>query len=536
MKRGRAAVGLAALAALSAGPTALHAQVPYERIRDAARDSGSWLTYSGDYAARRHSLLSEITPANVGQLRPIWIYQLQNTQTSAETTPIVADGIMYVTEPMSAVTALDARTGVPVWRWSKPMPVHLRTLGFGPSNRGVAILDSTVFVGTIDAHLVALDARSGAVRWDVTVADNAAGYAITAAPLAIPGAVIVGISGGEAGIRGFLDAYDARTGKRLWRFWTIPAPGEPGSETWTGTAWRTGGGPTWVTGSYDPDLDLLYWGVGNPGPDWNGDRRPGDNLYTASLVAVEARTGRLRWYFQFTPHDVHDWDATEIPVLFDAPIDGRQRKLVGMANRNAFYYVLDRSTGKFVHGAPYARETWARGLDSAGRPLADPVQAPSDSGTLTYPSLQGATNWFSPSYDPTTGSFFVAVREMGAIYYKRPAVYKPGQLFDGGGEHTLENDSASGAIRALDATTGAVKWSFHLFSPPWFGVLSTAGGLVFGGSNEGYAFALDATTGKPLWRFQTGGVMEGAPMSFLLGGHQAIAVAAQGAVIVFGLP
>jgi alcohol dehydrogenase (cytochrome c) len=532
----RAVVGaLGVLFVLSNGSESVGAQVPFERIRDAAKDPGSWLTYSGDYAARRHSLLAEITPANVARLRPLWIYQLQNTQTAAETTPLVADGVMYVTEPMSAVTALDVRTGVPLWRWSKPMPAHLRTLGFGPANRGVAILDSTVFIGTLDAHLVALDARSGAVRWDATVADNGAGYSITAAPLAIPGMVIVGISGGEAGIRGFLDAYDARTGKRLWRFWTIPAPGEPGSETWTGQAWRTGGGATWITGSYDPELGVLYWGVGNPGPDWNGDPRPGDNLYTASLVAIDAHTGRLRWHFQFTPHDVHDWDATEIPVLLDVAVDGQPRKLVAMANRNGFYYVLDRATGRFVHGAPYARQTWARGLDSAGRPIPNPNQAPSDSGTLIYPSMQGATNWFSPSYDSAAGLFYVAVREMGAVYYKRAATYKAGQMYAGGGEHTLESDSASGAIRALDATTGARRWEFHLYSPPWSGVLSTAGGLVFGGSNEGFVFALDAATGKPLWRFQTGGIINSSPMSFLVDGRQAIAVASQNVVVVFGL-
>jgi len=529
------AAAVAGALAFVAGVAPVRAQVSFERIRDAAHDSGNWLTYSGNYAAHRHSSLAELTPANVGRLRPRWIYQLGNTQTSAETTPVVADGIMYITEPMSAVTALDARTGAPLWRWARPMPPHLRTLGFGPVNRGVAILDSTVYVGTLDDHVVALDARSGAVRWDVTIADNAAGYAITAAPLAISGAVIIGVSGGEAGIRGFLDAYDARTGRRLWRFYTIPAPGEPGGESWPSDAWRTGGGATWLTGSYDPESDLLYWGVGNPGPDWNGDTRRGDNLYTASLVALDGRTGRLRWHFQFTPHDLHDWDANEIPVLFDAPINGRPRKLVAMANRNAFYYVLDRLTGQFIRGAPYARQTWARGLDSTGRPIANVDQIPTDSGTLTWPSLQGATNWFSPSFDQTTGLFYVAVREMGAVYYKRKAVYKPGQLYDGGGERTLENDSAAGYVRALDAATGARKWEFRLFSPPWAGLLSTGGGLVFGGTNEGYVFALDALTGKPLWRFQTGGVINASPMSFLLDGHQAIAVAAQGTIVVFGL-
>ena len=525
-----------ALALALLGASAAPAQVPYARLRDAAREPGSWLTYSGTYDGRRHSALDELTPATVAGLRPVWIHQFANTAYQSEATPLVADGVMYVAETMSAVVALDVRTGRPLWRWSRPMPADLRFIGHPPVSRGVALLDSTVFMATVDAHLVALDARTGTPRWDVEVASNKAGYAMTVAPLAVDGKVIVGVAGGEAGIRGFIDAYDARTGARLWRFHTVPAPGEPGSETWSGDAWKTGGGPTWVTGSYDPELRLLYWGVGNPAPDWNGDMRPGDNLYTGSVVALDIDRGTLRWHFQFTPHDTHDWDANQTSILVDTLIAGKPRKLLVTANRNAFYYVLDRVTGEFLHGTPYAKQTWAERLDARGRPVLVPGKEPSDSGTLVWPSLQGGTNWLPPSYSPRTGLFYVPVREMGAYYYKREAEYVPGTPFMGGGERALENDDAYGAIRALDVTTGQVKWEFRQQTPPWSGVMSTAGGLVFGGSNEGWFFALDATTGKPLWRFQTGGLIHTAPISFAVDGRQHVAIASNNAVIVFARP
>jgi len=514
---------------------AASAQVPYDRIRRAAAEPGHWLTYSGNYEAHRFSPLAQLTPANVARLKPAWVYQVQN-RGGVETTPLVVDGVMYITEPPTVVSALDLRTGRRLWTWERTLPNDLQTIGFGRVNRGVAVLGDMVYVGTLDAHLIALDVRSGAVRWDAEVADYKSGHCITAAPLAIDGKIITGISGGEAGIRGFLDAYDAKTGKRLWRFWTIPGYGEPGNDTWhTPDSWKTGGGSTWVTGSYDSQLNLIYWGTGNPGPDWNGDPRPGDNLYTCSLVALDAATGKLRWHFQFTPHDVHDWDATEIPVLLDTVFRGKPRKVAAMANRNAFYYLLDRSTGEFWLGTPSAKQTWAKGLDDRGRPAVLPNTEPSEEGTLVWPSLQGATNWFSPSYDAGRKQFYVSVREMAAYYYKGEAEYKPGTFFAGGGERALRGDEAFGAIRALDVSTGKKKWEFRLQSPPWVGVLGTAGGLVFGGSNEGNFYALDAESGKALWEFQTGGGMASNPISFLIGGKQHVAVAAGHAVFVFGL-
>jgi alcohol dehydrogenase (cytochrome c) len=312
---------------------------------------GAWTTYSGSFASHRFSPLPQISPANVARLRPAWVYQPPGTG-SMETTPLVTNGVMYLTWGPTAVAALDVKSGKSLWEWTRPIAPSVLNLGFPRVNRGVAILDTTLYVGTLDGYLVALDARSGAERWSVHVGDNPSGHAITAAPLAVDGRIIVGVSGGEAGIRGFLDAYDAKTGKQLWRFWTIPSPGEPGSNTWPGDSWVHGGGATWLTGSYDPQLKLLYWGTGNAGPDWNGDSRLGDNLYTSSLVAIDIETGKPRWHFQFTPHDVHDWDANQIPVLVDTEVGGRARPVVVTANRNGFFYALDRKTGNTCWGRP----------------------------------------------------------------------------------------------------------------------------------------------------------------------------------------
>ena len=513
----------------------LWGQVPFERIVGSEREPQHWLTYSGNLASHRYSPLKQISPQNVSRLRTTWVYQTRQPG-KIESTPLAVDGVLYLTEPPSSVTALDLVSGRPLWSWSPSMPEEVLHIGFPKVNRGVAILDDTVFVGTLNAHLVALDAKSGAVRWDVAVAENSSAHALTLAPLALDGKVIVGISGGEAGIRGFIDAYDARSGERLWRFWTIPGPGEPGNDSWGGDSWKTGAGATWLTGSYDPDLNLLYWGTGNPGPDWNGDVRPGDNLYTCSLVALNATTGELVWHFQFTPHDVHDWDSNQIPVLLDAQFEGRRRKLVAFANRNAFYYLLDRESGQFLHGVPYAKQTWASGLDENGRPLVLPGTEPTEDGNLVYPSLQGSTNWFSPSYSPQTGLLYVSVREMGAYYFKSDVEYQPGKPFMGGGEQALSGDAAYGAIRALDVLTGAKKWEFRMHTPPWAGVLSTAGDLVFSGTNEGNVFALDAHTGAPLWEFQTGGAIRTNPMAFEIEGKQQIAISAGNALFVFGLP
>ena len=513
--------------------TPLLAQVSSSRLANNATDDGNWLMYSGSYSALRFSPLDQISIDNVGRLKPLWVYQPPGSG-SLEATPVVADGVMYMTSAPASVVALDLRSGNPLWQWSRPIAPTVLNLGFPRVNRGVAIFDNLVYVGTLDGYLVALDARTGVQRWIVPVGDNPSGHAITAAPLVADGKVIVGISGGEAGIRGYLDAYDAQTGKRVWRMYTVPSPGEPGSDTWAGDSWMRGAGATWLTGSYDPALKLLYWGTGNPGPDWNGDARQGDNLFTCSLLAIDVETGRMRWHFQFTPHDVHDWDANQIPVLVNAEFGGRARSLVVMANRNGFFYVLDRTTGEYLLGTQYAKQTWARGLDAKGRPLVIPNMEPSEKGTLVYPSLQGSTNWSSPSYSPMTGMLYVPVREMGSIYYKSPVEYRRGTYFTGGSEKRLDEESW-GAVRAIDIKTGHAAWDFKLPTPPWAGVMATAGGLVFGGSNEGNFYAVDAKTGKPLWQFQTGGPIRCGPMAFLSEGKQRVAVSGGRSLFVFGI-
>ena len=508
------------------------AQVPFTRIVNADQEPGNWLTYSRTLDGHRYSPLSEINAANVSKLRVRWAYQFADPRTEAS--PIVVDGVLYVTGPNSAV-AIDGRSGRSLWQWSRPVPQDFVSIGFGHTNRGAAVLDDKLFVATLDGYLVALDLKSGTQRWSARVVDYKLGYSVTMAPLAIDDKVIVGISGGEAGIRGFVDAYDARTGKQVWRFYTIPGPGEPGHETWSGDDWKTGGGATWVTGAYDPELKLVYWGVGNPGPDWNGDIRPGDNLYTCSFIALDADTGKLRWHFQFSPHDTHDWDAAHVPILFDAVVAGQKRKLISIANRNAFYYVLDRVNGEFITGGPYAKQTWAQGLDAKGRPIVAPNSQPTEEGALIWPNANGATVWLSPSYSPQTGMVYVPVREIGATYFKRNTPYRAGTMFAGGGENELPPDDSWGAIRALQAETGEMRWEFRLFSPPWAGVLSTAGGLVFSGSNEGNFYALDAQSGKPLWDFQTGGPIIANPVSFTIDGHECIAIAADRVLYVFSL-
>ena len=511
----------------------LTGQVPYERLLRAYTEPGNWLTYSGNYQGHRYSTLDQINTVNVAGLKVAWMYQIR-ARHKLETSPLVFDGIMYITEPPGDVAALDLRTGRPIWTYRRALPKGI-IVCCGQVNRGLAALDDQLFVGTVDAHLVALDMKTGRVRWDVEVADYKAAYSITVAPLALKDKVIVGIAGAEYGIRGFLDAYDARTGKRAWRFWTCPGPSEPGNETWSGDSWKTGGAPTWVTGAYDPEANLVYWGTGNPGPDFIGDDRLGDNLYSDALLALDADTGKLKWYFQFTPHDVNDMDSNQVPVLVDAVFRGAPRKLVLFANRNGFYYVLDRLTGEFLAGRQFARQNWAQGLDARGRPIPNPAAIPSAEGALVYPDDDGTANWFSPSYNPQTKLFYQNVREKGGVYHRTEAPYEPGKLFTGASRRNVPGEEPWGALRALDPLTGEVRWEFKVHSPPWCGLLSTAGGLVFGGEEEGSFFALDAATGKPLWMFQAGARVASNPISYLHEGKQYVAVAAGHAIMVFTL-
>lgn len=513
--------------------TPLLSQITYDRILHAGNEPGNWLTYSGNYSGHRYSLLDQIQPGNVGRLKLAWVYQTAEMH-KVETTPLVVDGIMYISEPPSHVSALDTRTGRLLWKYLRTLPPDVRVC-CGQVNRGVAALDDSLFIGTVDSHLVALDAKTGMVRWDVAVADYKQGYSLTAAPLALQGKVVVGMAGGEYGVRGFLDAYDARTGKQLWRFWTVPGPGERGHETWDGDSWKTGSATTWVTGSYDPEQNLVFWGTGNPGPDWNGVVRKGDNLYSDCLLALDADTGKLRWHFQFTPHDDHDWDSVQVPVLVDGDFRGERRKMVLFGNRNGFYYVLDRVSGKYLASRELSKQNWARGIDDSGRPMLVPGKSPSVAGTVVYPAVAGSTNWYSPSFSPKQNLFFIAVREQGGVYFEGEADYKPGNLFNAGGFRMVADEEAWGAVRALKPQTGEVQWEFKLRTPPWGGVMATAGGLVFGGTTQGEFFALDSADGKSLWNFETGGDIHSNPISYLSGGRQQVAIAAGHGVFVFAL-
>ena len=507
--------------------------VTADQLVGAASDSGNWLMYHGTYDGQRHSRLRHLDTNTVAGLRLLWVYQNRNRIDRVETTPLVIGQMMYLTEPGPTVVALEASTGMERWRFT-PDVGEVR-LCCERVNRGVAISGRTLYLATPDAHLIALEAETGRVRWNVTVADSRAGYSFTSAPLVAGGLVIAGVAGGEYGIRGFVDAYDGETGRRVWRFHTIPGPGEPGSETWHDpSAIPTGGGPAWLTGTFDPALGLLYLGVGNPGPNYDGSVRSGDNLYTNSVIALKVATGELAWHFQLIPHDTHDYDAVQVPVLVDAIVAGRPRRLLLFASKNAFYYVLDRETGRFLVGKPFATQTWAEGLDSTGRPIPRPEAAPTRGGTLTFPGETGATNWWSPSYSPRTGLFYLPVLEQGGVFYIRPESYETGERYGRGSGET--KTASRNLLRALDAVTGELRWEHAWSEAPATllgGVLTTAGGLVFTGVSSRFA-AFHDRTGKMLWSYNVGGRLSSAPITWLETGRQRVTVAAGRAVFTFG--
>ena len=553
-----AAVGaIGAIGAIGISGASLVAQVPtlpaspgvpnapvitMQDIADGLKNPSRWLTYSGDYTGQRHSPLKQITASNVTQLTAQWTFQngVSLPGQKFETTPLVVDGVLYATGALNYAWAIDGRTGKQLWRYQYQLPPQ-QTLKVccGLVNRGFAIHGDRLFMTTLDAHLVALDTRTGKAVWDVKLADYQQGYASTVAPLIVKDKVIVGIAGGEYAIRGFLDAYDPKDGKQIWRFWTVPAPGEPGSETWPKEidSWARGGGPTWQTGTYDPDLNLIYWGTGNPNPDFYGADRSGDNLYTNSLVALDADTGTLKWHFQFTPHDEHDWDANQVPVLADLNIAGRSRKVVMIANRNGFFYVLDRATGQYINAKPFIRTTWAKEIAGSGRPIEEPNQRPTAEGTTTCPDLFGGTNFMPPSFDASTGLFFVTSRETCQVYItaKPPEGYKAGDRTMGGTIRAAP-ERGYGALRAIDAATGDRKWEVRHPTTSWAGVLSTAGGVVFSGTNEGEVFAADSRTGKELWRYMLGAPLYTAPVTYMIGDRQYVTIAAGTTIASFALP
>ena len=508
--------------------------VTWERLLNAAAEPENWLMYSGTLDSQHFSRLDQIHNRNVGELELKWAYQIPQLD-RAETVPLVVDGVMFITEAPSNVVAVDAATGRQYWRYNHELPDDLR-ICCGRNNRGVAILGETLYMSTLDARLVAIDARTGNLVWNTEVADYRAGYSKTAAPLIVKDKVVTGIAGGEFGIRGFIDSYDATTGDLDWRADTIPGPDHPDNQTWAGDSWRTGGSPSWITGAYDPDLDLVYWGTGNPGPDWNGDVRMGDNLYSDSAMALNMETGGLEWYFQFTPHDVHDWDAIQVPILADLQMGGETRKVMMWANRNAFYYTLDRVTGEFLVGKPFAKQTWAEGLDSNGRPIRVPDTFPTPEGTLVSPPVVGGTNWFSPAYSPRTELFYVQAYDGEDVFYQRDEDYVEGDQFTGGGfQAPLPIESYRSAVRAIDPKTGDIRWEFEIQPRSTAGMLATAGDLVFSGSVDGYFYALDAVSGEELWHMNVGRMVHSAPMSYAVDGRQYVTIAAGNVVFTFGL-
>jgi alcohol dehydrogenase (cytochrome c) len=527
------------------------AQVTFERLLNTDREPHNWLSYSGSYASNRYSLLRQLRPSNVDELELKWVYQAQSLQ-SFETTPLVVDGIMYLTAAPNTVVALDAARGRVFWHYEHTPSADARPC-CGRINRGLAILGDTVFMATIDSQLIAVDTVSGQPVWQTSVADPSLGYAMTLAPLVVGDKVIVGVAGGEYGIRGFIAAYDAASGEEVWRFYTIPAPGEPGHETWEdgGDAWMHGGASVWLTGSYDPELNLTYWGIGNPGPDWNPAQRPGDNLYSDSVVALNPDTGELAWHFQFTPNDDYDYDAVQIPVLVDLPVgSANSGKLMLWGNRNGFFYVLDRSSGEFVRGNPFIDVNWASGLDESGRP----IETPQPPGAITYPGVQGGTNWYSPSYSPSTELFYLSAWEgYGSVFRPAESDYVPGRVFLGGGPgspipgaanlpgirrgdiNNWTEEVGNGAVIAIDPKTGAQQWRFTTTDVSSSGILTTATDLLFTGSREGYFYALNAGNGELLWRASLGGQTANGPISYAVDGDQYVAVGSGNGLFVFGL-
>jgi len=506
-----------------------------ERDLVASPVKDDWVSYNGDYTGRRFSSLTQITPANVGRLTAQWVFH-PRTVSPLEVTPVVVAGVMFVTSANDAY-ALDAQTGKVLWRHARPITRGLVDDAAMHHNRGVAVLRTRVYMETDNAHLLCLDARSGGMIWDVAYATGNHNYGATSAPLIVKDMVLVGTSGGVDGVRGFLAAFDAQTGKERWRFWTIPAPGEKGSDSWPMDMYLHGGGTTWMPGTYDPNLNTLYWGTGNPSPDYDGSVRPGDDLYTSCLLALDPDTGKLKWYFQFTPHNLFDYDGVETPVLVDANFQGKPRKLIVIANRNGFLYILDRVSGQFLFAKQFAqRQTWARGIDNEGRPIPSGL-IPDEKGVEICPGEGGATNWYSPSYDPAMHLFFFRSLDACAIFQSKTEPFEEGRNWYATGTRATEQ-GGHGYINAFDLNTLTFSWRNAQIGPykGWGGVMSTATGLVIYGDDAENFVVLDGRTGKALWHFNVGQIVHASPMSYAIGGKEYFAVAAGSDIFAFALP
>lgn len=499
----------------------------------------NWVSYNGDYTGRRYSALSEVTPANVSHLGARWIFHTTSTGI-LEVTPVVVNGVMFITRGNDAY-ALDAQTGKQLWHHPRAISTGLIDDAANHINRGVAVLGTRVYMETDNAHLLCLDARSGGLLWDRAYATGNKNYGATSAPLIVKNLVLVGTSGGDEGVRGFVAAFDAQTGKEVWRFWTIPAPGEFGAESWPGDSYKHGCGTTWIPGTYDPDLNTLYWGTGNPCPDYEGSVRPGDDLYTNSLIALDPDSGKLKWYFQFTPHDLYDYDAAQTPVLVDAKFKGQPRKLVITTNKNGFLYILDRTNGKYLFSMPFLKTVnWATGIDASGRPISNNL-IPDEKGVTVCPGPGGATNWYSPSYDPSTSTYYFRSAGSCTSYRAKPEEFAEGHTWYSTGTSRPEGDvpvSNAAYINAFDLNTLDFAWRDQQIGQGHAiaGVMTTAGGLLAFG-NDSQEFEIDdARTGKPLWAFNLGQAMHASPMSYGIADKQYFAVAAGDNVIAFSLP
>jgi alcohol dehydrogenase (cytochrome c) len=496
----------------------------------------NWLSYNGDYTGRRYSALREVTSANVSRLRAQWVFHAPNSS-NLEVTPVVVDGIMFVTVANDAY-ALDAQTGRAIWHYSRPITEGLIDDASQHHNRGIGIWHSHVFMETDNAHLLCLDARSGHLLWDVAYTDGNPNYGATSAPLVVKDKVIVGTSGGDDGIRGFVAAFDADTGKETWRFWTIPGPGEFGSSSWPGESYKLGGGTTWMPGTFDPELNTIFWGTSNPAPDFDGEPRPGDDLYTDCLLALDPDTGELKWYFQFTPHDLFDYDAVETPVLVDATFRNQPRKLIVQANRNGFLYVLDRTNGAFLSAAPFIdKVNWASAIDDKGRPVRTGLQ-PTTQGTRVCPGFSGATNWYSPSYNPQTSTFYFMALDTCSTFFSKPQGFKAGQTYYSTGAHRAPGDYNQKILLAFTPGGDKPVWRYPQAGEGRSsgGTMTTAGGLVFFGDDTQSFEAVDAVSGNPLWHFNTGQNITASPMTYAVNAKQYVAIAAGSDVFTFALP
>ena len=523
------------LFALTTGVAA--SEVDSQRLINAAEEPDNWLTYAGTYNAWRYSALDQITRDNIDDLAPVWVFQTGTVKGGFSATPLIADGIMYVAAPWNRIFALDAVTGKELWHYYHPKPTDYGLI-YPPTSRGVALGDGLVFVGTLDNRILALDAETGEVVWNVEIESvEECGCNITGAPLVVKDKVIVGVTGGDSAHRGYLNAFDTKTGKHAWRFWTIPGPGEKGNETWLGDSWKYGGGSTWLTGSYDPELDLLYWGVGNPAADFYGDARAGDNLYTDSIVALDVDSGEVRWHYQAIPHDVWDWDTTYEQILIDLPVDGEMRKLLIHPSKGGFTWVLDRTNGEFVGAWPLSDNiNWVSGIGPNGE-LLDRFDPPLGEPCLICPAIGGGRSWNHAAYSPRTGLLYQTGIEWCQELTVEREEPRPGEAFFGGLfelKPTPSGDQGS-HFDAYDPVTGEKKWSYKSKYPLLASSLATGGDLVFTGDPEGDFIAFDATNGDKLWTFNTGSGHRGSPVTYAVDGTQYIAVPSGWGSAVAGL-